>query len=454
MLAVQEYYEYLELEQVFGKHKKRGVDINALIQALLSYKLTENHSITKACDWINRKEVLDVFGLEKFSKRTLNRVLEILGANHEEIMADLQDALFESYEFGHTDINMDWTSMVLYGDKCPIAKYGYSRDHRPDKKQINVGLTEISEPVHVPIAMTIREGNINDQVHFDDTFSKVEDRLEKGSLVTFDQGANRKENLDRIEYKNLKYLTARQLNKSDENTWMMNFDKSKAELVDQTYGVYALKRVFPSRYVFMYFSEDLHRRQIKSKLRKVERLYEEAQLLHEAIENNRGLPKRYRINNPLIECEYSYQSKLAKLSEKKARALLEEASITGREGFFCLVSNKDMTPKEALETYRLKDSIEKIFNSIKNELDLMPLRVWSTNSVYGAMVLVFLAQLVISLIRFDHDEVEHVAPKFIKKALMNLTVTVENRKDGSKRYIYSNFSRISEVVLTQFLAIP
>ena len=71
----------------------------------------------------------------------------------------------------------------------------------------------------------------------------------------------------------------------------------------------------------------------------------------------------------------------------------------------------------------MKDSIEKIFNSIKNELDLTPLRVWSTNSIYGALVLVFLAQLLISLIRFDHEEVEQVAPKFIKKALMNLTVT-------------------------------
>jgi len=76
---------------------------------------------------------------------------------------------------------------------------------------------------------------------------------------------------------------------------------------------------------------------ISSKLRKVERLLNEAEAIEQSIENNRGLPKRYRINNPLIDCEYSYQTKLASLSEEEARAILREASITGREGFFCLV---------------------------------------------------------------------------------------------------------------------
>jgi len=180
ILAVQKYYEQLDLPKIFGKHKKRGRDINSLIEALLSYKLTENQSVTKGADWINRGEVLDTFCLEPFEQRTLYRVLEIIGENREEIIADVQDVLFEVYDFEHTDINMDWTSFVLYGDKCPLGKYGYSRDHRPDKKQIMVGLSELSSPINVPIGMTVREGNVNDQVHFGDTYDQVKDRLREG----------------------------------------------------------------------------------------------------------------------------------------------------------------------------------------------------------------------------------------------------------------------------------
>ncbi len=103
--------------------QKERLDINSLIQALLSYKLTENFSISKASEWINRNELLETFDLEKFEERTLFRTLENIGKNREEIIADIQDHLFQTYNFEHTDINLDWTSLVLYGDKCKLGKY-------------------------------------------------------------------------------------------------------------------------------------------------------------------------------------------------------------------------------------------------------------------------------------------------------------------------------------------
>jgi len=449
VLAVQSYYERLGLSDVIGKHKKRGHDINALVEAIVSYKLTENQSVTKAADWINRQEVLNTFGLETFEQRTLYRVLETLGENREEISADIQDVLFETYDFEHTNINMDWTSLVLYGEKCPLGKYGYSRDHRPDKKQITLGISELANPINVPIGMTVREGNINDQIHFIDTFDQVKGHLREGSLVVMDQGPYTKDNIDRIENEKLKYLSARQINMSDENTWIKNFDRTKAELVDEKHGVYGMKKKFPSRVNYLFFSEQLYDQKMASKFRKVERLLEEAEEIQRCIDKNRQLPKRFRINNPLVDCEYSYQTRLAALNEKEARAILNEAAITGREGFFCLVSNIDLTLQDALTLYRQKDSIEKIFHSLKNEIEIKPIRVWSVHSVYGALIIGFLAQLIISLIRFEHPELKHTSPKFIKIALMNLTVTVEFGRSDKKRYIFSNFNPISYVILTQ-----
>jgi len=453
IVTVQKYYRKLGLSEIFGKHKSRGRDINALIKALVSYKLTENQSITKASDWINRKEVLDTFELDSFHQKTLYRTLSTIGSNYEEVMADIQNVIFNTFDFPHTDINLDWTSFVLYGDKCNLGKYGYSRDHRPDKKQITVGVSELREPINLPVGITVREGNINDQVHFDDTFGQVENRLEDGSMVIFDQGANRKPNLDRISNSDLKYLTARQINTSDLDGWIKTFNKSKAKLVDKKHGVYALKKKYPNRINYLYFSETRYHKQMKSKKRKIDRLFEEAEKIEKNIKRNRGLPKRYKINNPLINCEYSYQTKLSVLSEEKAKKILEKDSITGKEGFFCLKSNKNLTEKEALMIYRKKDSIEKIFNSLKNEINIKPLRVWNDDSIRGALILAFLAQLFISLIRFEHKKLKHTSAKFIKLSLMNLTVTVEFMKSGKKRYIYSNINPISQVILGDNYAI-
>ena len=155
IFLVDKLYEVLNYSEIFGKHKTRGIDINNLLRALISYKLTDNFSIKRSHDWINRPEVLAEFSLPPFSERTLYRVLEIIGVNREEIISDIQDVLFLRYIFEHTNINMDWTSIVLHGNEARLGKYGYSRDHRPDKKQITIGVTELSDPINLPIGMTI-----------------------------------------------------------------------------------------------------------------------------------------------------------------------------------------------------------------------------------------------------------------------------------------------------------
>ena len=86
MLSVKKYFRKLGLEELFKPYKQRGRDICSLIEALVSYRLTEKQSVTKAAEWINRKEVLETFGMKPFEQRTLYRVLEILGDNKEEIM--------------------------------------------------------------------------------------------------------------------------------------------------------------------------------------------------------------------------------------------------------------------------------------------------------------------------------------------------------------------------------
>ena len=173
----------------------------------------------------------------------------------------------------------------------------------------------------------------------------------------------------------------------------------------------------------------------------------EAKVIQESIDKNKALPKRFRINNLLVEVDYSIQTKLMELSEDDAVKLLEERFITGREGFFCLKSSKNLTLTEALLTYRKKDSIEKIFNSLKNEIEIKPLRVWTDNSIYGALIIGFIAQIFVSLIRFEIPELKHTSTKFIKTALSNLTVTVDSWMRKTKKFIHSNFDAINTMIL-------
>jgi len=448
ILSVQNCYEKLDFFKVFSKYKKKGRDINSLIQSLVSYKLTDNFSICRGSEWINRKEVLNMFNLKEFEERTLFRVLEIIGINKEEIIADIQDGIFDKYTFSHTDVNLDWTSLVLYGDKCNLGKYGYSRDHRPDKKQITLGLAELASPINIPIGMTINAGNKPDMTHFKETYGQIKRKLKEGSRITIDKGANSEENINLVKKDKMKYLTLKKLNKSDDKR-IKKFDIEEAKLIDENRKVHGIKFIKPSKYDYFFFSESLKQEQLAFKIRKARQKFEEAKELQKCIDEGKKIPKKFRINNALIDITYSYQTKLSKLNEKDALELIEKDAINNREGFFCIISNENLTLEEALETYRKKDSIEKIFNSLKNEIEIKPIRVWTENSIYGALIIGFLAQLFVSLIRYDCKELKQISTKFIKKSLMNLTVTIIYEKNLTKRYIYSNFDEINRLILVK-----
>ncbi len=446
IVTVEKLYQVLKCNEIFGKHKKNGIDVNKLLKALISYKMSENFSIKQAHEWINREEVLEIFDLEPFGERTLYRILETIGANKEEIISDIQDVLFERYDFEHTDINMDWTSIVLHGNKAKLGKYGYSRDHRPDKKQITLGICELGDPINIPIGLTIEPGNTNDQKHFKKTYIQVKDRLKRDSLVIFDKGANSIANTTMIRADNLQYLTSKKLNKSDDRI-ISRFDKYNPITIDAENGIKGIKIEKPNSINYLFFSKKLQTEQLESRARKILKQMREAKAIQASIDHGKKLPTQFRINNLLIDVEYTIQTKLMELSEDEAVKLLEENIITGREGFFCIKSSKNLTLAEALQTYRKKDSIEKIFHSLKNEIEIKPLRVWSDNSIYGAIIIGYIAQLFVSLMRYEISDFKHISTKFIKKSLSNLTVTVDSWERKVKTYVYSNFDAINTLVL-------
>jgi transposase len=309
-----------------------------------------------------------------------------------------------------------------------------------------LGVSELSEPINVPIGLTIAPGNTNDQTHFEKTYLQVKDRLKRDSLVVFDKGANSLTNTAMIRADNLQYMTAKKLNISDDKI-ISRFETYHPQTIDAEKGIRGIKLEKPNSVNYLFFSKNLQKEQLESRARKILRQMHEAKAIQESIDLGKKLPKRFRINNLLIDVEYSIQTKLVDLNEDEAVELLKEKIITGREGFFCLKSSKNLTLDEALLTYRKKDSIEKIFNSLKNEIEIKPLRVWTDNSIYGALIIGFIAQLFISLMRYEIAELKHTSTKFIKKSLSDLTVTVDSWGRKVKRYVYSNFDTINTMVL-------
>jgi len=66
--------------------------------------------------------------------------------------------------------------------------------------------------------------------------------------------------LDRITERNMKYITSKHLNKSDD-LWISKFDNKDAICVDRNDGAYCQRKMFEAsgRTVYLFFSEKLYR---------------------------------------------------------------------------------------------------------------------------------------------------------------------------------------------------
>jgi transposase len=128
-----------------------------------------------------------------------------------------------------------------------------------------------------------------------------------------------------------------------------------------------------------------------------------------------------------------------------------------RCGWFKLQSSDWLEPSEALDVYRHRVGIEHLISSIKSVVNLKPLRVWSKSSVRGSLLLALIAQLQISMLRYDMEpeivekmidgkivRTEHKpSPKTIIENLGHWTVTLIPRDGWNVERVYSNENELT-----------
>src|SRR5881296_3413392 len=163
-------------------------------------------------DWIRRTALGDILQ-EDFSEladEALYRNLDRLHPNREAIERALAEKEKTLFNLDDTVYLYDLTSTYFEGQAKanPQAKRGYSRDKRPDCKQVVVGL--VLDRDGFPKAHEIFDGNMQDRRSLDKMLDALEKRTGKrpGATVIVDRGMAFDENLEQIRKRGLHYLVA------------------------------------------------------------------------------------------------------------------------------------------------------------------------------------------------------------------------------------------------------
>jgi len=447
--TVTTIFEDLHLPPLLDGLKHCGHRLSGLVTGLVSYKMTEDLSVSRCHQWMTSNPLLlDYLHLASFEDDALYRALAILGEHKHQILRHLLQVLTEEYDVGLDMVFMDWTTVYFEAKPSEYIKYGYSRDHRPDRPQVTIGLAQ-DQHSQLPVGLSIQPGNINDQTHFKITYQQIKPGLRTGSVLVFDAGATGAPNLDLLVADKMKYLSRMKLNTSDITHHLRTFNKEAWTQVmtkNQDEQVYGKMLVFPSRTKYLFFSQTLYDDTLSNRRRRLEQEYDDALNLWKTIQEKKTPRKKYRSSNHFLQTHLSYTFPLTGLTRQQAIERALQLSITGKEGFFALVSNKDFSLHEALQYYREKDSVEKLFNSIKNELHVRPTRCWTQEAIDGSILVVFLAQLLVSMLRYQHTTLRKISTKFIVQSLSNFALTIIVGKNGLKNRVFSNFDWINTMI--------
>ena len=156
--------------------------------------------------WYKLTALDDILGVDdaKVHKDRLYACLDRLIGKKKELEKHLKTKWGELFEAKYDVLLYDLTSTYFEGDALanPQAKRGYSRDHRPDCKQVVVALIVSEEGF--PFSFEVMEGNRLDVTTLEEMLDAVEEKYGIARRIwVFDRGV--------VSEKNLKLLRSRKM---------------------------------------------------------------------------------------------------------------------------------------------------------------------------------------------------------------------------------------------------
>jgi transposase len=199
-----------ELCQELLPEGRESVAWSQMAAVLVVARLCEPSSeLHIAEDWYRRTALEDLLGVasEQVNDDRLYRALDHLLPHKEEIEKHLRQRLGELFSLEYDLLLYDVTSTYFEGqaEGNVLARRGYSRDHRPDCKQVCIALVVTREGM--PLGYEVFAGNRVDVTTVEEIVETMESRFGIAQRVwVMDRGMTSEENIAWLQQTGRRYL--------------------------------------------------------------------------------------------------------------------------------------------------------------------------------------------------------------------------------------------------------
>ncbi len=458
ILAGEKIWKELGMDNILQRclnHTRLSGSAALLIKTMILSRLVEPMSKLALAGWYQQMALEGLEG-KSFEPQHFYRAMDELIPHQERIEIALHEQEKDLFSMNLNLVFYDLTSSYFEGDVCPLGKHGYSRDHRPDREQVVIGLLVTDEGM--PIAHRVYPGNTKDSSTLTDQIHRLKKTFGiKQCVLVVDRGLVTKDNLTELVSEGYQYIVALRKRKRELFQPVLADNRSRLQPVEGQKNLRGFETTVEEfggdRVIFCFNSEkaEVEARHRKERLDKAKTRLKEIQALF--------LSGRRKDKGKLLQqaARYLERKKLASFFHLKCDDNSGIGFIVKQEkvdfeaeldGLLVLRTNQtDLSIPEVVSAYKTLARAEFAFKELKDFIDLRPMRHWTEERVRAHIficVLAYLLEICIE-IKLKRAGLEMSARKSLD--ILSEIKLVDQEIDGMKLCTYSQPSAESRKII-------
>ncbi len=430
------------LLDVLGKNSKEK---NLVLAMIISQALSPSSKLTSV-NYLSSSTLADDLGISDCDVNDYYSALDWLLDKQTQI----ESSLIKSHLSTGSMLFYDLSSIYMEGTKCPLSHYGYSRDKKRNKLQIEYGVITTKEGL--PLGVKVFNGNTSDLASFRSVIEdiKTTHKIDK-LIVVGDRGMFSTTNIAKLHEVDPSYLYVSAI-RSQQIRALVESDAIQLGLLDDTdlfeitHSDYQGERLIVCKNQKLAQKRHQTRQELlevaKARLDKLKVAVSTGKVKTEVAIGRRieAALSSTKMNKHIITTVgpgfFEYQ-----IDEDSVSA---EAATDGIYVIRTTVPDKEANSAQVVEFYKNLANVERVFRSLKNiDINVRPVRHYLEGRVKAH---VFLCVLSAHLLHFAKEKMAPLTFRDTERPIPTSPVTKKVVSDSTKNKGATKTNKYGEAV--------
>ena len=430
------------LTDALGKNSKEK---NLVLAMIISQALAPSSKLASV-RYLSNSTLADELGVSDCDVNDYYSALDWLLERQNQI----ESSLIKSHLATGSMLLYDLSSSYMEGTKCPLAHYGYSRDKKKNKLQIEYGVIATKEGL--PLGVKVFNGNTSDLASLRSVIEDIKTTHKLDKLIVIgDRGMFSATNIDKLHQVDPDYLYISAL-RSQQIRSLVESDAIQLGLFDDTDLFEISHPDYPGERLIACKNEELAKKRhqtrqallevAKTRLDKLQVAVSAGRIKTEAAIGRKieAALRSTKMNKHIITTvgpgSFDYQ-----IEEDSVSA---EAATDGIYVIRTTVPDSEANQAQVVEFYKNLANVEKVFRSLKSiDINVRPVRHFLENRVRAH---VFLCVLSAHLLHFAKEKLAPLTFRDTERPIPTSPVAKKVVSDSAKAKAAAKVNENGEAV--------